>query len=73
MFSFFTTDTEKRDNIINFFNEKGVKFFYTEQYTLFKTFEYFNSEIIDLKKERSFVYLFEWKDKRIKTEHLMAL
>lgn len=73
MFKYYVLNKEKKDKIIDFFIDKKVKYFLTEQFCITRVFDCDNYSSVEMSTDRNFVYMFEWDNKKIKKEHLMAL
>lgn len=69
---FFTTNIDKKNKILDFLHKKKIKYTFTEQETFLRNYD-FNGDNVELYIEKDFVYLFEWNDKMVKKEHLIAL
>lgn len=68
-----TNDRVKRNKILDYFTEKKVEFCYTEQYSFFKTYDINTYNDVNLTLDNQIVYMFQWRNKKVKKEHLTAL
>lgn len=70
---FITNDKEKRCKVIDFFTKKKIAYCYTEQYTFLKTYDIKDGKSVNLALDNEVMFMFEWRNKQVKKEHLMAL
>lgn len=72
MQSYFTMNEDKKNKILDYFFKKKVKVFFREQETFLRKYE-FDNDNVELSIENSTVYCFEWDNKRVRKEDLIAL
>lgn len=72
MYSYFTSDTKIRDEIIELFKKNKVDFSISTQFTFLCYIDYEKTENIIL-KDADVIYLFQWVDRKIKKIDLIAI